>query len=107
VVNLLGRERQFDFQVVRAAHHAFEVLRQPEGPAVENPHRLEKPVAIQEAPVIDRDDGLRLGHELSVQKDNHAVFTTKRRPFPLAENRRTHQNITKPEIAPSNLIILG
>ena len=68
------RERRFDFQEIRAARHAFQMLRQAERPAVHDAHGLEKPVAVHETTVVDRNDRLRFGHKLAVEKDDHAFL---------------------------------
>ena len=59
----LRRERQFDFQEIRAARQPFQMLRKPKRPPVDDAYRLKQSVAQQKAAVAHGNDRLRFGNK--------------------------------------------
>jgi hypothetical protein len=78
-LNFLRRERQLDFQKFRAARQPFEMLRQPERPAIRHADRFKQAVAQQETPVVQGNHRFGFRHKFSVEKNNH-----EKNPFPNA-----------------------
>ena len=74
ILQFLWYERAFDFQEIRAAQQAFQMSREAERFAPDDAHRFEQPVAIHEPAVVDGDEGLRFGHKMAVEKNEHEDF---------------------------------
>ena len=74
LLQFLRRERRFDFQKIRAARHAFQMLGQTERPAVHDAHGLKQPVAIHETAVVDRNDSFGFGHKMAIEKNGHVFL---------------------------------